>query len=147
MFGNLGFGEMLVILIVGLVVIGPKKLPELARSLGKGLNEFRRAALDLKTSLSVELEDDERRTRLAPPSATRSPATPRADTATSAEVVSSKSLVSQELPSSIVLGAPTEAVARSGSVSIPAPAPNAEASGKLDSDQAVTQPGPQSFGV
>jgi TatA/E family protein of Tat protein translocase len=40
--------ELLVILTIGLVVIGPKKLPELARSLGKGLAEFRRASTEVR---------------------------------------------------------------------------------------------------
>jgi TatA/E family protein of Tat protein translocase len=47
MFG-IGMTELLVILGVGLLVIGPKKLPELARSLGKGLAEFRRASTDMR---------------------------------------------------------------------------------------------------
>ena len=45
MFG-IGMTELLVILAIALIVIGPKKLPELARSLGKGLAEFRRALAD-----------------------------------------------------------------------------------------------------
>jgi TatA/E family protein of Tat protein translocase len=47
MFG-IGMTELLVILGIGLLVIGPKKLPELARSLGKGLAEFRRASTDMR---------------------------------------------------------------------------------------------------
>ncbi len=46
MFG-LGAGELLIILVFALVFIGPKKLPELAKSLGKGLREFQRAKDDL----------------------------------------------------------------------------------------------------
>jgi len=46
MFG-IGMTELLVIMAIALVVLGPKKLPELARSLGKGLAEFRRASSDL----------------------------------------------------------------------------------------------------
>ncbi|HXG50852.1 MAG TPA: twin-arginine translocase TatA/TatE family subunit [candidate division Zixibacteria bacterium] len=47
MFG-IGMPELLLILALALIVLGPKKLPELARALGKGLAEFRRAADDLK---------------------------------------------------------------------------------------------------
>jgi Tat protein translocase TatB subunit len=55
MFG-IGMPELLLILVVALVVLGPKKLPELARSLGRGLSEFKRSAEDLKQNFN--LEDD-----------------------------------------------------------------------------------------
>ncbi len=57
MFGSIGFSELLVILVVALIFIGPQKLPELAKSLGRGLTEFRRAANDIKHSLTIE-EDE-----------------------------------------------------------------------------------------
>ncbi len=47
MFG-IGMTELLVILVIGLLVLGPRKLPELARSLGRGLAEFRRASTDMR---------------------------------------------------------------------------------------------------
>jgi sec-independent protein translocase protein TatA len=56
MFG-IGLPELIVILVVALLVFGPAKLPELARSLGKGLAEFRRASLDLRQSVMEATED------------------------------------------------------------------------------------------
>jgi len=56
MFG-IGPLELTVILVVALLVMGPKKLPELARTLGRGLAEFRRASNDLKRSIDMDLED------------------------------------------------------------------------------------------
>ena len=55
MFG-MGMSEVAVILIVALIFIGPKKLPEIAKTLGRALNEFRRATTDLKDAISLEGE-------------------------------------------------------------------------------------------
>jgi TatA/E family protein of Tat protein translocase len=55
MFG-IGMPEMIVILAVALIVIGPKKLPDLAKSLGRAMNEFRRATNEIKSSLEVDEE-------------------------------------------------------------------------------------------
>jgi TatA/E family protein of Tat protein translocase len=73
MFG-LGFTEILVILIVALLVFGPDKLPELARNLGKGLAEFRRASSDLRRSVLEAA--DEPRPPPAPPAALPPPVGP-----------------------------------------------------------------------
>ncbi|HSF58079.1 MAG TPA: twin-arginine translocase TatA/TatE family subunit [Candidatus Binatia bacterium] len=59
MFG-IGMPELLLILALALIVLGPKKLPELARALGKGMAEFRRATDELKDELRQmehEIED------------------------------------------------------------------------------------------
>ena len=53
---NLGPGELLLILAIALVVLGPKKLPEAGRSLGRGLREFK----DSVSNMSVKDEDDEK---------------------------------------------------------------------------------------
>src|SRR5437870_3080904 len=53
MFG-LGMGELLVILAVALLVLGPKRLPEMATGLGKAIRDFRRATQDIKSQLEVD---------------------------------------------------------------------------------------------
>jgi Tat protein translocase TatB subunit len=55
MFG-MGMPEILLIMAVALIVIGPKKLPELAKTLGKAFGEFRKATSDLKESFNVDME-------------------------------------------------------------------------------------------
>lgn len=58
MFG-IGFPEMLMIMVLALIVIGPKRLPDIARALGRGFSEFKRATDDLKTTFQDEVRTDE----------------------------------------------------------------------------------------
>ena len=56
MFGSIGMPELILIFVVALLVFGPKKLPEIGKSLGKGLAEFKRASDDLKKTIENEIE-------------------------------------------------------------------------------------------
>jgi TatA/E family protein of Tat protein translocase len=69
MFGQIGMGELLVILVIVLLVFGPRKLPELARGIGRSLSELKRAAEDVKQELQLddELPRRNERSHLNPP--------------------------------------------------------------------------------
>jgi TatA/E family protein of Tat protein translocase len=68
MFG-IGMTELLVILAIALVVLGPKKLPEIARSLGRGLAEFRRASSDMRREF-LDVSEETRPLPTAAPAST-----------------------------------------------------------------------------
>lgn len=59
MIGSLGFSEILFILVLALLIFGPRRLPQIGRTLGRGLAEFRRATGDLKRSIETEMTLDE----------------------------------------------------------------------------------------
>ncbi len=65
MFGSLGMPELIVIFVIALVVFGPRKLPELGRSLGRGIAEFKKATNELQNTLEHEISADEERTKVA----------------------------------------------------------------------------------
>ena len=56
MFGPIGMPELILIFLVALLVFGPRKLPDLGKSLGRGLAEFKRASEDLKRTIEDEIE-------------------------------------------------------------------------------------------
>jgi sec-independent protein translocase protein TatA len=76
MFGSIGMPELIIIFVIALIIFGPRKLPELGRSLGKSLAEYKKASNELKSTLEEEIRlDDQRSTLEASRAATRSTAT------------------------------------------------------------------------
>jgi len=61
MFGSIGMPELIIIFMIALIIFGPRKLPELGRSLGKSLGEFKRASNELRNTLDEEIRLEEQR--------------------------------------------------------------------------------------
>ena len=59
MFGSLGVPELIFIFVLALLIFGPRKLPEIGRTIGRGLSEFRKASTDLKRSINAEMIEEE----------------------------------------------------------------------------------------
>ncbi len=59
MIGNIGFPELLIILAIALLIFGPKKLPEVGRSIGRALREFRKTSDEIKEKIEEEIQVDE----------------------------------------------------------------------------------------
>ncbi len=91
MFGSLGMPELIVILVIALIIFGPRKLPEIGRSLGKSIREFKNTSKELRSTLEEEIHIEEQPDQRAairaeqdtaiaaaapPPSTTAPPVTP-----------------------------------------------------------------------
>ena len=63
MFGSIGMPELIIIFVIALIIFGPRKLPELGRSLGKSIAEFKKASNELKSTLEEEIRLEEQQHR------------------------------------------------------------------------------------
>jgi sec-independent protein translocase protein TatA len=119
--GSLGLPEIIFILLLALLIFGPKRLPEIGRTLGKGMSEFRKASNDLKRTINAELALDE-------DEQTRHPR--RIDTPVANIVHAMSGTSAQEPalphqpyePASAPMGAPVGTIAQVTPVITPAPA-------------------------
>jgi TatA/E family protein of Tat protein translocase len=65
MFGSIGMPELVIILVIALIIFGPRKLPELGRSLGRSLGEFKKASNELRSTLEEEVRIEEQKEQRA----------------------------------------------------------------------------------
>ena len=79
--GPLGVSEILILLVVALLLFGPRKLPELGRVVGRGLAEFRKASNDLRNTIEQEVRTYEN--TIEPPSVSSPPESAAGDSVTS----------------------------------------------------------------
>lgn len=66
-FGNLGLGEILIILVIILLLFGAKRIPEIAGSMGKGIREFKKSLTDVQNSVVAEVQPRDERDRIRAP--------------------------------------------------------------------------------
>lgn len=91
MFGPIGMPEMVVIAVIALIIFGPRKLPELGKSLGKSIAQFKRASNELQNTLEEEIRTEElqeaRKSATIPPTVSSPPAVsiPTAEASTTTE--------------------------------------------------------------
>ncbi|MBI4888909.1 MAG: TatA/E family twin arginine-targeting protein translocase [Acidobacteria bacterium] len=65
MFGSIGMPELIIILVIALIIFGPRKLPELGRSLGRSIGEFKRASNELRNTLEEEIRVEDQKDQRA----------------------------------------------------------------------------------
>lgn len=117
MFGPLGVPELLFILVLALLIFGPRRLPEIGRTVGRAMGEFRRASTELQRTLNTEIALDEEDAETAPPSS-RKPA---------ADSESAPRIEARPAPGSVPAGVDPAAAPQPASADEPPPGPEAEA--------------------
>jgi len=75
MFGSIGMPELIIILVIALIIFGPRKLPELGRSLGRSINEFKKASNELRSTLEEEIRVEDQKERATAAAAATPPST------------------------------------------------------------------------
>ncbi|MEW6320938.1 MAG: TatA/E family twin arginine-targeting protein translocase [Acidobacteriota bacterium] len=87
MFGSIGMPELIIILVIALIIFGPRKLPELGKSLGRSLNEFKKASTDLQNTLEQEIKLEEQKEQEAKAAAAAAGGAPERPSEPAAETV------------------------------------------------------------
>ena len=82
MFGSIGMPELIIIFVIALIIFGPRKLPELGKSLGKSLAEFKRASNELKSTLEEEIRIEEQQQKVTEAAKVQTTQAPAAATPT-----------------------------------------------------------------
>jgi len=143
MIGSLGFTEIAFILVLALLIFGPKRLPEIGRMVGKGLGEFRRASNDLKRTFNAELSlaDDEDRPKLqrAPRAETRAAETGAAETGAAKAKTSAATAPVEAAQGSVPRGSGASSGGASEKNSSRDGAPGEEISSPNDADDSLSE--------
>lgn len=118
---NIGAPELIIILVIALLILGPGKLPEVGASIGKSLREFRKASSDVQEATKLDVSV----TPAAHPAAAPAPVTPAATSAPDADAIAAAraTLAAAEASGVAVVAAPTAAGA---STEPPAASPTSE---------------------
>lgn len=61
MFGRIALPELILILVIALIIFGPRKLPEIGRSIGRGIRELRQATAEISKTVSLDDAEDEKK--------------------------------------------------------------------------------------
>jgi len=101
MLGSIGMPEMIIILVIALIVFGPRKLPELGRSLGKSINEFKKASNELRSTLEDEIRVEETKEQRAKAEAEQRSAVTAADVHTVTPGVTTSTPTSTVVPDTV----------------------------------------------